>query len=509
MQECVIGAKRSVDRDFLRNAVRIWSLDDSALIQRLTKVKQPAAAQFARKLLTRDLPKRACVFGRSYLRSYTPVEQIFRGMSADDQKVLYREITGNSLERLLRSKSLRGTRQRDLEKSIELEAISLAALLKGKVSFLPNSERPSIVSVLPMPNTEANRADCIILENNRLNSTASSSISDEQMEAVDIVKSTGYVLTDSSWRYLVFLASRMVFNNLSLEESEASLRPYDGLEKTVKVKARLLLDQSEMIRKIQLDSSKLEIVNNTAAEMGYFDKAPRLAPLDIDMQLVAKVAGNLSDFNGQGGWRVSNETIRAFLSQFPPKLRKAALELLTKITVMGRTEVASQIRKALEKIGAIPGRGLIVGLSPDSGSGVRMLLEQEFRTALGSRYQFFKTVRDALQDAREEDSLILCDDNVTSGFQAWCQFYAWLGVPDNEWTDAQLRENGIERSALGDKDRETLLNVPLYLATAAGTDAANVFLREKLEARTRFSGRVLWPTTDRSRSHTRGPGAIS
>jgi deoxynucleoside triphosphate triphosphohydrolase SAMHD1 len=463
----------------LLNALQIWPLDDLALLNTLAASQDTSAAALGMRLKTRQLPKRACVFGRSYARMAVPVESIFPSMKPEAAKSLSKQIVGTALEGL-RTKQLFGEEQRTLEFQIQKEAAELAARLSDSNLDIPLGE-PEVVSVLPMPNVEPNRSDCIVLENEQLSSTAASSVSDEQMEASDIIKSTGYVLTEPQWKEIVFIAARTVLYRRDISDAEVTLTPYPGHDRTVKMRRRLFLDSSDVTRRIRFDQDRLAEVMRAANRVGYFNTAPRLAPLDIDPAIVQKIQSALRGFNGQGGWSVSINSVRAFLEQFPPDLRDAMANLVSGIEVLSRVDLSSLISGGIVGIDKAGTNGFVVGLSPDSGSSVRTQLEQELKDALATRgWEFKKTIRDVFSSAKPGDHLVLCDDNVTSGSQALCQFMAWLGVPEAEWSDRQMGERGIEKTKLAERDIELLKQLKIWIVTAVGTEKGKELLKDRL-----------------------------
>jgi len=127
------------------------------------------------------------------------------------------------------------------------------------------------------------------------------------------------------------------------------------------------------------------------------------------------------------------------------------------------------------------GRGFVTGFSPDSGNLVRTETEHELSVALGAEgWVFKKTIRDVFSDARPDDRLVLLDDNVTSGSQAVCQFLAWTGVREEDWTPEQRAERGIERTPLSVRDLEVLRSMRLSFVTALGTETARATLTAEL-----------------------------
>jgi HD superfamily phosphohydrolase len=462
----------------LRDAFDLWSNDDQMLLTYLSAHKNTEVAELAQQLLRRQLPKRASAFGRSFVRPCVPIDSIFPSMAPDARKALAKQITGTSLEHL-RAKKLVGDTQREIESRISAEAAKLARLLRRHGYDAPSGS-PSVVSLLPMPNVEPNRSDCIVLENDQLNSNSASSVSDEQMEATDIIKSIGYVMTESKWREFVFLATKAVFYETPLEPVEVELSPYPGRKYVVQARRRLLLDDDAVMRRVRVQRDRSSILQHRAAETGYFDNRPRLAPLNVDENLLNSLATRFHDFDGQGGWSVSVATIKAFLSQFPVAHRDSMAKLLNGMKVLSRVELVQLLEAGFQRVNK-SGAGFIVGLSPDSGGNARTLAEQELKSTLEPHgWSFKKSIRDVFSVAKPGDCLVLCDDNVTSGSQALCQLMAWMGVPESKWSEEQKQERGIERTPLDKRDMELLAELDLWLVTAAGTPHGAEFLSAEL-----------------------------
>jgi len=461
----------------LSDALEIWSMSDASLLNDLAASAIAEAAKLGSRLRSRQLPKRACAFGRNLCRLSAPIEQIFPYMRTEEFRRLSKQIIGSRLDEL-RSKQLKGSAQRELEQEIAAEAGRLANLLK---SFKDTAAAPELISVLPMPSVEANRGDCIILENEQLSSTESSSVNDEQMEAADIVKSTGYVMCDEDWREITFVAARSVLYARKQPLADIEFAPHSGPSTIVKAEGRISLDIEAVVRRVNLDKDKLNMTVRAAERAGYFVECPRLMPVTVADRTLDRVASLLASFNGQGNWRVTPESVRAFLAQFPDPLRDGMADALLNMQLLGRAQLSELILGALAKIGLQGCKGFITGLSPDSGNRVRTEIEHELSATLkNDGWVFKKTIRDVFSDAETNDRLVLLDDNVTSGSQAMCQFLAWAGVDRANWTSEQRAEVGIEQTPLSFRDMNALRSMRLSVVTALGTGLAHTTLAAEL-----------------------------
>lgn len=454
----------------LVDALKIWAMDDFGLLRYLSGDPNRNAAVLASRIRFRQLPKRAGAFGRRFVRLSFPVQSVFGKMDSKEVKKLSKQIVGNGLESL-RSRVLGGKSLDELETKIADEAEVLAEKLRS-ISATNLIGRP-LIAVLPMPSIEENRIDCIILDNEQLTLTSSSSVSDEQMEAADIMKATGYVLTDPAWRDIVFLAARTVFFRLFRQEHEVEIEVYAGKRISVRGSSRLLLDAQAISQRVRMSSSQLSKIISDASRAGYFLDQPRLAPVDEVQQEIEDASAHLKEFIGQGFWSVDAASVSNFIAQFPPGLRREGLQLIKSFTVLGRTSTASAIDRGIRNIKLNDGhQGFIAALSPDSGSNVRMVAEHELTDGLPKGWMFAKSIREVFEVAKPGDTLVLCDDNVTSGSQAICQMKAWLGVDKSTWSDAERNEQGIEDAPFSGRDKDLFLSMRLSLVVASGSDDA-------------------------------------
>ena len=399
---------------------------------------------------------------------------------------IFREVVGLPLEGL-RQKALQGKDLAKLEGDIIEEASTIADSIRATArDVAPAEDRPEIVTVLPIPNLERSRKGCIVLENNELLHSSARLISDEQIDAADIFKSLGYVMTDPGWREIVFLAARCVLHRRTVKPKPIVLRPYEGAgapSYTVRCVGRIALDIASVVRRAGLRVEAVNSVMHAAESAGYFDQMPWLArPVIID-EKISRIADCLSAFDGQGTWRVTEQSCAVFVGQFPPGLRNEVKDLLDRITLLDRATLSSDLHAAIKDFGTpTSGQGYIAALSPDSGNLVRMLIEQEIGHEVGAiGWKIEKSILDVLDKSSDGHDLILCDDNSISGSQAECQFRAWFGVPRNEWPEDQRTELGVVDAPLRESQRESLASMNLAVAVSAGTSDAERRLQKTLK----------------------------
>ena len=278
---------------------------------------------------------------------------------------------------------------------------------------------------------------------------------------------------------MVYLASRRALYTRQAELNDVRLAVYPEVPSfNVSARPRIVLDTESVTRRVGLDRSQLADLEEGAISCGYFDSCPVLATVDVPSNKINKVAKRLEAFRGQGNWSVTPGSVRAFLAQFPPALRDPMVKLLENITIFDRKRLASDIGRTIRGIALGNSNGCIVGLSPDSGNIVRVQLEHDLKNILrDTGWKFAKTIRDALEQLAAGDHLVLCDDNVTSGSQAICQFKSWLDIPK---TPEEERERGIELAALSPRDRDALRAVNVAIVTSAGTPSGAKRLQTQL-----------------------------
>ena len=262
------------------DAFYLWSADDFNLLGKLAAHEQPKVRAVGRRLRNRELPKRACVFGRSMVAPTMPIKDLFPKLPAPSYVRIVRQTVGAALEPL-RRKKLPARVQADLEAKIIQETKRFVRTVRGSApGLVPEADEPPIVTFLPMPDLEEERKDCIVLENRELVHSSSRSVSDEQSDAADIFKSLGYVLTELTWRIPVFLAARTILYNSVTPLGEIAFTSYDDGETPVhKVKCigRVSLEFRATIRRAGLDLERVLNLQKAAEDVGYFDDKPQLA----------------------------------------------------------------------------------------------------------------------------------------------------------------------------------------------------------------------------------------
>jgi HD superfamily phosphohydrolase len=440
----------------------VYPLDDVAFLKALSE-SGGETGSFGWRLRMRNLPKRAAAFGRDANVHISP-SRLMRSVSADRDKGFVDQVVGYKLLNL-RSEQLYGRELGILEEKIKQESLRLRALLdEGGLEDLPASNSLSIVSFVPMPNLARRNPDAIINENGELLHTPKKSTVDELSDASEIFKSNGFVLSDPAWREIVMIAARRIIAKLRDKSPRAvAIERSDAEPLKIKVVPTVILDLDSSRRRCGLDSHRLDRIMQVAEYRGAFDDEPRLArPFpDGRAEVIAK---RFIDFGGEGEWVVSPESVAAFMSQFPPQLREEAAELLSGIRMINRAEIRRNVPRLVATLAPKSGNRWITSFSPNSGSFVRMLAEQELKTQLeGEGWRFIKSLNEALDKAESNDTILLIDDNATSGSQASSQLLRWLDISREDWDDELKFETNIDDYALTPTHLDKFKNLDVTL----------------------------------------------
>ncbi|MBB5036177.1 phosphoribosyltransferase-like protein [Prosthecobacter dejongeii] len=458
------------------NVLLLWADSDDSLLQAMVRSNSPDVARYGENLRIRQLPKRALVIGKRLVTARVNLSHFLQHSPSHTSASLVKATVGHLLERL-REPS-------DLEEKILAEAALLsAAVAKHRQDIVPKSPANAPM-FLPIRGIHAQRKDCLIVENGELMFSSDRNIADEQSDALEIFKSQAYVVGPPAWREFNALAAAKVLARLdgpiSDYQFDASLgdsnRPIH-----FKFIPGMMVDLDTAARRAGVNMERLESIRQAANHADYFNDCPRLFPHPSDCPEVEGIAAKLKGFSGEGSWQVTRESVHAFVTQFPPRLRKELLPALKRIQILDRARLAEAMDKNLDRLAEQHPKAafVITGFSPDSGSLTRMLFEQELKSKADKNgWTICKSIEDALDAMKSESLLVLCDDNIVSGSQASCQLRSWMGVPREEWPAEMRSERGIFQHALRPQDQIALRKIPWAAIVAVGTQEAEDRLKE-------------------------------
>lgn len=490
LQENAMLSEEEADPD-MRDAIRLWSLNDSELLRRLAESKSSRVQRLGLALRGRFLPKKACVFSASIANMHMPLKTMFRSLDPSRADDLRKLIVNTKLEELT-SDELRGQKGRQLEEEIRAESERLAQLLRDSsapAELVPTTPLQDL-AVVGTSYMDRARKDCVVLQNGELLRTSKFTNVRQTQDAFDIVKAVGFVMADVQWAPIVLLASRVVLGRPVGPPKPADFPSVAGkalAPPTIHVMERMILDLKGVLRRAGVPREKLDATREAATNACYFDRFPVLARTeDAGSVAIKAVADKLASFDGEGTWRVRPESVAAFLDQFPPRLREPMLETLDGLVFFDAETVAEAVASCLQRV---PKPRDIVPLSPSSGVGVVTAIQRRFHDSSDVRINF--EVGMALRDGRD-GPIVFVDDNCSSGTQARAQFLQWMGVARDQWPPECRSEDHLWENPLTAAELENLKRRTSYVAVCAGNLRGGDLLKATLEGHgmTNFQGLV-------------------
>jgi deoxynucleoside triphosphate triphosphohydrolase SAMHD1 len=465
------------------DSLEIWANSDEQMLATLAGSSDPVLSHLAIRVSSRQLPKRALVFGQSELAPITPLKSAFStGRLQFDEAPLRLPHLKRFSKRFLYGRDLS-----TLEKAIANECSVLHRLIHDDLESTgvlpPVGSRPHVV-ISPAQFSPPVHDDCLVLQNRELVYSKELHNVTQTNDAEEIFRASGYVLTDDPWREIAFVAARKVLAERTKEwlridarvgghrsmgdlaKRRAGVAPaesmnFNGSEEIEADAFTVLnLDHDKVIGRTNLDKRGVEMIETRAAIRGYFDKLPFLMcrPTIPWEHLHPK----FERFEGQYGWRITRDVAEAFVWQFPPKFRSQACELLKSIDVLDANMSADLVHTALQSFrnsGRSRSKIRIAPLSPNSGQELRIALEHNFRSneEFARNFAIHHSLEELLaDDARAESPIALIDDNMVTGSQAFAQLASWYGIARERWPKALVGETNVDDAALNTESRAKL-----------------------------------------------------
>jgi HD superfamily phosphohydrolase len=480
-----------------------FTCTDDTFIQRLLGSKSSRTQFLTDRLRRRDLPKRAFAFSPDFYQPIVPYVSIFSGGVADASSTYYHEvISKDPFHEVVEGLKERSATFRSNQKHLAIEQLisdesSKIALALKKMGEAPPSGDP-ILFFVPLPDHSLTPMSCaIVTREGELESSGDYSRAPQLVSAKEIGRSVGFVTCDPEWAEIVFIASQIVLYDYygnSIDETTLTLNfegtadPANAETSNLNVRAmkRFYVAESLAVRRCRIDKKRLTSHRVRLSESGYFDSKPRLAETVSRTPEIVSMAEKYREFSGQHNWKVTVETIRQFLNQFPPKFRAEARALLTSLNFLNR-EVASRflqeaIDQSLKKIKKEKGSSIY--LVPLAGTSAHMMLEllkQEFRDKLkAAAVHDCKSVHEMLGVAQPGDTVIFVDDNISSGTQFSAQLLSWIGKQNDSTVLAVKNEVGIEKVALDLNSQQRFSQLNVRLATCVGKPSSELEVKKNL-----------------------------
>lgn len=442
--------------------LEFWRMTDESLLHRTAACDDSRVRSLAERLLFRRLPRRAVVYGHRLMSPpAVPMQGATEGESGRADELSRRLDSGvGHLLTIIDEDFKRTDRRRELQACIRERALELAKLV-------PPHERPDteleLVLVSPRPSSPLTSLGEALVHNP--GGTVSRLVEhmplDHWSTAFDLNKLVGYVFSDPGWETLVHVATELELWRARRAESGSAT-------------IRFRLNDASRVR-AKLSQGRIDALREALDAKDVYDEARPLRPVVVNAGRLREVAERFRVFQGAGGWRVSAESLAAWLRQFPCRMQQAVVDhVLEHVEVVDRSELRDAFARQLRRILDETDRRLrVVALTPNSGTLVRQLAEGDLRNELGERVHFAHRL---LRGEPVDDCVtVLVDDIIASGSQATAQLQAWLEVPRSEWKDPD--EQNIDGEPLPEDQAERLRTSPLYFVFARGTESARDALR--------------------------------
>jgi HD superfamily phosphohydrolase len=491
------------------NVFESFELGDDTLLESLQKAKASTPLKLSAKLRRRSMPKRAFAFSPDFYTPIVPYISIFSGISDGEiETQYYHEVISkdpfHAIVEDLKERSpifLSNKNHTEIEHKITLKATRIRSLLRAnEQQRIPTGNAPDIFFI-PLPDHSSTPTSCaIVTREGELESSGDYSRAPQLISAKEIGRSVGFVTCDQKWAEIVFLAAQEVlydyFGNdvirldlpIQFDYSDA---PDDGplRERTINVGAikRFYVPEDLATRRCRLNKNRLASYRRALSEAGYYGSRPRLSTPVIRTAEISKLVSRYKDFSGQHGWNVTEESLLAFIGQFPHNLRDDAKELIRNLNFLNRHKTGDLLRNSTKEIfdelaNSEQTKIHIVPLAGTSGHVAMELLKQEFRKELKhSHINLSHSIHETLGVASRGDNVIFIDDNIGSGTQFSAQLRSWTGTLTSARNQKVRIEKGIELSALDKNRRELFEQLNIWLATCVGTNESERRVMDNLE----------------------------
>lgn len=219
-------------------------------------------------------------------------------------------------------------------------------------------------------------------------------------------------------------------------------------------------------------------------DLGYYDNANSLKPVSEFLaspnaqEIIFEVVNNLRDFRSADGKQVSPASLTAFLMQFPNELQHCALGLCANLIVIDSNRIGRQVAEVIslyEKSHADKDLAVVpLGSMTDSANHLIYHWKNNSDNKIREVGPRVTVMSDEVVE--NADSILLFDDNINSGYQAYNIFCEWLGVdPKPEWN---LNEHHVR--PLGEPAQIKLRKMKLLFVFGVGPEESQDNLSEML-----------------------------
>jgi HD superfamily phosphohydrolase len=469
----------------LVDALELWAYRDVELLECLGHSSIRKVRNLISKVSARAFPKKAYSFSPGLGDLQIPIDYIIPAASSHSITELKKQINNTIIEDFLREEQLWKGDGAILENKIRSEVAKIVAAisnsndaeLKKKYS---TKKKLDCLIIVGNAHEKQKRHNPIICQNDHLTTVRDYTNAREQQDAFELLKEIGFVLCDEEWRGVVFFASRAVLASLGnkIIEMDLETRIGDGSiqRDVIHYITRLLPAYSTAVLRSGVPQKQLQRIHSALQDSRYFDNKPWIAePFSPTDPVCKNIADKLRLFNGFRSWRVTPESVSAFLSQFPLSLRNSMAAVLLKIQLIDPLATVSKLAPILRGLGA---GADVVAFSSTSGTQIYNWMRQELRSSPSFRFQ--PDAQAALLRGKSSEPIVFVDDNASTGVQARAQFLHFVGIPKEKWPLECQNEEGLF-SKLPAAAITALKKREIYLLVSAGSAKADKEITKCLE----------------------------
>ncbi len=467
------------------DVLQYFPFNDQQLLDVLSRDSHTEA--IARRLLHRNLPKRAFILFRDVCEPFIKLSDIFEeapGRASDtglvDKDAALRRTSAwrvwselvpfDSIEQPERLERFRNSIREGAVKLRELtdKGFNPSILARGEpyVGLAPR--------FLLKPASEV-----LVREKNSIGRSVHWTKSEELTTAENIFKATDYIYADHEWlRYVRISTIRSIFEfgrslrSLPIDDATEPAFDFEAAQFEVMPTVDLLLE--DITSRIGIDYDEMVKEMAAAAQADFFGDAYRIVPLTRSQEeSCGDIAKKFHLFSGERGWRVSHRSAINFIRQFPVNLRNQAIDLTLSGQLLSRVHFSPGIWASVKSLDEAGNKLIFCRFSPNSGNFIGMLFEQDAQDSLKKRGHEFCRNFAELDRALEADkgrTVVFVDDQFASGSQACAQLYQWSGTQRDEWPEDLRGERNIDLTEPSNRFKEFLRQGKVVLAFLYGTE---------------------------------------
>lgn len=445
-----------------------------------------------RRLVSRELPKRAFAIYRDACEPYVGLSDLFAsrawdgpdatGRLAELETIYARQTAWRLFDQIVPvDPSERPQRLSELVAQVRIAAAEAKRLLDPDGS--PQDPNPYL-GFSPRHLLKAVQ-EVLVREKNSIGYSSRWTKSEELTMAETVGRGIDYFHADPEWIKWVTIACTKVLNDFGVDKRKYAIVE-NIKDDAIKFETlpRLNFNLQDICSRIGADyRSTLEEMRE-AGRRGFFGSKIRIVPLNVDELVTCdQVAERYARFEGERGWHISAGLVAGFVRQFPVNLRAEILEVLINGVFVDRGTISSTFAPMIREFASETGASTVIiyRFSHNSGAKTQSLFEQECRSQFpGPKFHFARGIGEIEQRLELDPSAatIFVDDQFASGSQGTAQLLQWAGKPRKDWPSSVRDEKNITTEVLGPRAIEAFGTGNVALGFVYGSKIGQANLEE-------------------------------